>query len=93
MVNFYQKLIWWYEISLHKEEWEFYKLCSARIFDYNIIGIFFSFVIYFYFPYYKEYILSVIWFLSLILLLKFWEYRGYNEALHDLENNRTDTNE
>lgn len=93
MINFYQRLIWWYEINLHKEEWELYKLGSSRIFNSYIIGITFCFVIYIYFPYYKEYVLSLIWFLGLVLLLKFWEYRGYNEALHELETNSSDTYE
>lgn len=93
MVNLYQKLLWWFEIISRKEYWELYKLWSSKIFNWYILIIFITLALYIYIPYYSEYILSILWFLISILLLKFWEYKGYNEALHDLETNNIDTYE
>ena len=91
MHKFYDRLIGVYKINTtHRKEWGlFQKGIISMPFGLNwLIAIFILVLIAaFIFPTIQTYLFKISWVLSLLIFLKFGEYKGYNECLHDLEDN------
>lgn len=93
MKKLYEKLIGERKIKDHKKDWELFQKEIIKEFNWYILIIVISIIAYFIFPQFKVYIGIALYPLFAFLILKFGEYKGYNECLYDLENDFEETNE
>ena len=93
MAKFYEKLIGGRKIKVYKKNWELYQKIIFKEFTWHILGLIFLIFIYCLFPSLSLYIGIALIYFCATLLLKFGEYKGYNECLYDFENNDNDENE
>ncbi|MDX9970393.1 MAG: hypothetical protein RBS56_00595 [Candidatus Gracilibacteria bacterium] len=89
MKKFYKLLIGGYEINKYKELWNIYQkgaIKSPLGFNTLILLFFITLILSIIFPQIRTISSPIFGGVFLILILKFGEYKGYNECLHDLEN-------
>lgn len=87
MAKFYEKLIGGREIKVHKKNWKLYQKIVFKEFTWHILGLILLIIVYFTLPSISYYTGIALLYFGATLLLKFGEYKGYNECLYDFENN------
>lgn len=93
MNKFYKKLIGRRKIKIHKKEWKLFQKEINKEFNWRILGLIILIALYFLFPKLTLYISIALFYFTATLLIKFGEYKGYNECLYNLENKIEDENE
>jgi len=89
MHKLYDRLIGGYEIKKHKEQWKLYQIGAIKTpfgFNWLVIILILTVIASFVFPEIRTYSSTLSGLVFLFLILKFGEYKGYNECLYDMEN-------